>query len=503
MPPKPKKPGSFTADDLDALLDQAGQGGPVAPESVVGSPLQQLGRESLGVVKQGALPTIGMVGMGLMTGGASLPVQIGAEALGAIGGTGANMALGIQEPSAGEAIFAGAIPPAIRGLARAAKGIVSHLPGSELMKHEIAAQEARLVADKIVASSTSKELFGAIEALTAREGTPAMIALPNLQKMAQSLATHEAKMGLPVPVLETHTPRILDQFGKPQLPVTTQTGVKVQATRIQNAEIKALTKGLLEKLKLNGGKLSFSDFQAELSRFGSRSGFQANVKKETQHAYQKLYAAAEADLDLAAAGAGVDSEAGTLLKAAQQSYNLERTGDEVATLINKHITPISGEVGAEQVDTRGMIKELAKHKRYQALPLDVRSEIDRTLILLNRLPRVPSGETTSMAIHAGMRGVIGGAAGFYSAGPMGGAIIGAGAIAAPMIVSRAVQTQPGRALLRYILMQTGGALDEQALALIGTFLNAQRTSGQTSTTIRGRQAPGLQPSQPSAEELFR
>ena len=302
--------------ELDALFSLDVPSPPA--EEVLQTPMQSLGQETLEFGKKAALPTIGMVGMASMASPFGVPAMLGAEALGAIGGTGASMALGIEEPDLMQVFLAGVFPSAFRAAGAVVRGVLKHIPGSSVARHELAKVEVEKVARMITPSGSSDELFAVLE-------------------------HPDMNVTIPVSNLQSTVASILE--GQKARPVK----------ELTNREVYRLVTGLDEKLKLSNGTLPFKEFAAALSTFGERSQFEASTRKEVANAHRRLSAAAASDLDAAAASSIADTTPAKVLKAAHQAYNMEKTSGEVAALVSKNLHPVQGVPGADHVNTRAIL----------------------------------------------------------------------------------------------------------------------------------------------------
>ena len=415
-----------------------------------GANLRGAVQPAIRAVGQGALPTVGMAGGYLLGGGAANPLLSTQTAfLGGAGGEAANQALGVTEPDIGQIALSGAAGPAGKllgyGLRAASRVGMRNLPGAATALHELGAEEARQIPGRIGPSAgvPASMLFDQLK--QPQYGT-VMIDTPNLLSAVDRLASTERAL----------------------------------AGGLRNKGLAKVATDLKMQIQNNGGKIDVGTFQKTLSRVGERTNFTAQGQSEERGAYKKLYQALEDDLDTAAASANPAMEPAQLLKAAQQAFKLERTSDEMAEIISKNIIPKKAAGEFEEINAAAMWRQIRGDKRFQQLPEDVKADVLDTLKRLNRIPARPPGagvNAGAMRVLRGM-GVAAGIGGFVGGEPgaLAGAAIGA---AGPVILAKSLETAPGRALVKMLVMNGNGEITSNGMALLAAYLTAQHAQPGT------------------------
>jgi hypothetical protein len=399
------------------------------------------------------LPTAGNIAGGALGGGIGTPfgmtipgAMIG-ESIGGGLGEGANQLLGITEPSLSQIGLAMAAPPAMRGAIGGLKAGIARIPGAAVELQALGTKMAKEMAGKTVQpSGTSQELFTMLKQMSdqgVKQGGSGPILLPQKHLLQTSKDILDREMRVPIESSRDASVLKLAEEAK-HLAETNPAGIPIEA------------------------------FQALKSRFGRDMAFDATKPKAGQAANKQLFAALEHDLDEAAKAGG--TPAADLLQAATQASKLEMTRNELADHIARKIIQPQQSTNLEYVNAKGLIQHLKTDKRVRGLPLDQQDDLMATAKMLNKIPSLPPPGQFGSGRAVGRAGLVGAATLYATGDPTMSSIAGGVAAGAPQVISYALTTTPGRALLRALLTSNQGTLTHKSLSILSSFMAASQAN---------------------------
>jgi len=400
------------------------------------------------------LPTAGNIAGGMLGGrfGGGPGMMAGESAGGALGEMG-NQALGITDPSLTQVGIAAAAPPAVRGAFTGLKAGLSRLPGAAVELQALGTKMAKEMAGKtITPSGTSDELFTMLKQMSdqgAQQGHLGPIVIPSHNLLKTSKEILEREMRVPIESSRDASVMKLAEEAK-HLAETSPEGIDIGA------------------------------FQALKSRFGRDMSFDTTKPKSIQAANKQLFAALEQDLDAAAKAGG--TPAADLLQAASQATKLEKTRDELADHIAKKIIQPQQNTGLEYVNAKGLMQHLKTDKRIRGLPMDQQDDLKATAQMLLKIPNLPPPGQYGAGRAVGRAGLVGAGALYATGDPTASSIAGGIAAGAPQVISYAMTTTPGRALMRALLKSNQGTLTPKALSILSSFMTATQAQSGTEMT---------------------
>lgn len=427
------------------------------------------------------LPTAGNIAGGALGGGIgtpfgmTVPGMMAGESVGGMLGEGANQLLGITEPSLTQIGMAGVAPPAIRGLVGAAKAGIARIPGAAVELQALGTKMAKEMAGKTIQpSGTSQELFTMLKQMSDEGinggGTgPIFIPHKNLVARAEELLAKE--QSLPIKDIKTvRTP----SPNQPPFKNKQMTETKVEERLGQDAGVMKLAEDIIRSAKTNPAGFPVSEFAALKSRIGGNTKFDANVPSSLAKANKALFSGLESDLDAAAASG--NTPAAQLLKSASQASKLEMTRDELADHIARKIIQPQQTTGIEYVNAKGLMQHLKNDKRIRGLPMDQQDDLKATASMLLKIPSLPPPGQFGSGRAVGRAGLVGAGTLYATGDPTLSSIAGGVAAGAPQVISYALTTTPGRALMRALLQSNQGTLTHKGLSILSSFMAASQAN---------------------------
>jgi hypothetical protein len=409
-------------------------------------------------VDEAVLPTGGNIIGGAFGGGVgapfgmAIPGAIAGESIGGALGEGANQLLGITQPSLTNIGMAAVAPPAIRGAIGAAKAGIARIPGAAVELQALGTKMAKQMAGKsIEPSGTSQELF----------------------TMLKQMSDDGAKQGMgPILIPQKH----LLQTSKDIL----EREMRVPIESSRDSSVLKLAEEAKHLAETNPDGIPIEAFQSLKSRFGRDSAFDTTKPKSSQAANKQLFASLERDLDEAVKGGG--TPAADMLKAATQASKLEMTRDELADHIARKIVQPQQNTGLEYVNAKGLMQHLKNDKRIRGLPLDQQDDLKATASMLLKIPNLPPPGQFGSGRAVGRAGLVGAGTLYATGDPTMSSIAGGIAAGAPQVISYALTTTPGRALMRALLESNQGTLTHKALSILSSFMTATQSQPGTRMT---------------------
>lgn len=406
----------------------------------------------LQTIDAAVLPTAGNIAGGALGGGIgtpfgmTVPGMMAGEAAGGALGEGANQLLGITEPSLSQIGLAAVAPPAIRGLVGAAKAGIARIPGAAVELQALGTKMAKEMAGKTIQpSGTSQELF----------------------TMLKQMSDDGAKQGMgPILIPQKH----LLQTSKEML----DREMRVPLEGSRDASVLKLAEEAKDLAETNPAGIPIEAFQSLKSRLGRDSAFDTTKPKSSQAANKQLFASLERDLDEAVKSGG--TPAADMLKAATQASKLEMTRDELADHIARKIIQPQQTTGLEYVNAKGLMQHLKNDKRIRGLPLDQQDDLKATASMLLKIPSLPPPGQFGSGRAVGRAGIVGAGTLYATGDPTLSSIAGGVAAGAPQVISYALTTMPGRALMRALLQSNQGTLTHKGLSILSSFMAATQAN---------------------------
>ena len=361
------------------------------------------------------------------------------DALGGLMGYGANVAAGLEEPAAREAVKAAALPAAARGVAATAKGITTHLPGTPVIKQEMAVEKLQ-------------------------KATPIYIPLgPDKADTLYEQVRASGNPLIPAKQLETAVDDVIKD-------ISAVTNPALARKRADALEIALGFKNRIGELKPYGG-VPFQEYWANLKSLSShlddiQSGGGTGFRDAT-----RIKKAAQADLE---AAGNLPGKGYPELKAANKLYRREQASKELETVVQQQGFTHKQTPQGEFIEvTPARMLNWMKHPdqkfwRESLDPSEVKN-VEAFLNTLSKTPRIGSGDWMSAAGMAGTAGVLA-----YRAtnDPLVAGAASAAAIVLPSLISRAVLTPSGRWLLTGMIQDMGRHIPTKALPMLATALRS-------------------------------
>lgn len=416
-----------------------------------------------------ALPTVGAIG-GSMAGSLAGPMGMAAgEAAGSMLGEALNQELGITDRDENQILLAGAVPPVVRGLWGAGRMGLMRLPGAAVELQAQAVDKARalpslikspVIRDRNGVPYQSDDLYKRVRELDvlgqAINSRPIVIGTKHQRTAAEEIRTHNESIPNP---------------------------------ENRDASVTKLADGVLKRPDL--GLMNMEEWDRERQAYGLASKYTGTDRtNEVKKANAKLYAAMYRDMDETLAAATKDPARGEIdtttlqyLKDAVAMHRIEKTREELANVIETQFIQKQQGSGLEYVQGKSLRTHLLKDKWLKTLPARDRQEILATADMIVSVPGLPPPSTSQFGAGR-VLGRSAGAAGVaqYATGdPNVAALAGGLAAVTPHVISYALATGPGRAMLRGIMSQTQGALTPQALSILSAF--AVATQAQPGTEM--------------------
>lgn len=399
------------------------------------------------MVRRAALPTIGGAIGGAIGGLAATPSVLGVpagvlggEAVGSAAGEGLNQIFGIggSQPSATGLAEAAAGPGVGRAVGGAVKGLLSgamrYLPGGGVGLQEAGARRMEDLVKSFRPDVDLDQLGSVVKQFNVQ------IPMAKMASTLDDMITHERNL---------------------------------TKGATQDTSVLRMAQALRDKINAGGGSLDFQDIRNEVSRLGAMTGIAARKGETTQsEAAKRIFAAARDDFDAAVAQGQPGRPAVEALKEFNQAWRKTQAADELQdAMLNKGVIRTRDD-GLREIHVQRMQELLRKDKflRESLSPQDL-AEVTAVVDKLRGIPILPpqAGQQFG-AGQTAVRGAIGYVAGSGLGLEPGTAAAIAGA--APWIISRAMMTKPGRALVLKIIEERG-VLDHASLAVLGAAVGAQ------------------------------
>ena len=400
------------------------------------------------------LPTAGNVvggllggGIGTGLGGMTIPGMMAGESLGGALGEGANQLLGITEPSLTQIGIAAAAPPAIRGAIGGLKAGIARIPGAAVELQALGTKMAKEMAGKSIEPSGTSDELGQMLSQMSKLGMesghygPVLIPSGNLLRTSKELLEREMR-------------------------------VPVESSR--DASVLKLAEEAKHLAEMNPGGIPIDTFQSLKSRLGRDSAFDATKPKGLQSANKQLFASLEHDLDVAAKTG--DTQVAPVLQAFTQAVKLEKTREELAEHIAKKIIQPQQTTGLEYVNAKSLMQHLKSDKRIRGLPMDQQEDLKATASMLLKIPSLPPPGQFGSGRAVGRAGLVGAGTLYATGDPTMSSIAGGIAAGAPQVISYALTTTPGRALMRALLQSNQGTLTHKSLSILSSFMAATQAN---------------------------
>jgi hypothetical protein len=459
--PQPPAPAPEAAPAApQSLIGQALQGAETAPapapqdyRSIAAQELARLQQEETDRLTNWKLPAAA----GINAGGAMLGIAAG-TAVAPLTGPGAvvtplvgemtgsylarqlNVALGLEEPGTLGDVTSIALPPVLRGAAKAvtagAKAAVRKLPGASTAMHQEVADRLTAMKDRLQPPTPASELY----AEAARYNPP--IATSAVFREATDVLAHEMALA---PSLRN--PRLVRVAR--DLQQLTQADVPMEQLYAHQQRVGELVREFRSKGGVGEGRVKqlYAAFHEDLETAAGKGLPGAKELQDAIAASRKEHVAAEID-DLfqpGQAGITIDPEGRASINGGRlaSAWKAKLRRDKV---LNSTLTP------------------------------QEKAEVEEILTLAQRLKRLspPRGATFGSG-QAAVRA----AAGSLFGGPAGAAV----AVAAPDLIAKAMQTTAGRALVKTALQEGGGTLSPIALASLSALVRSQMGEPPAETTV--------------------
>jgi len=361
------------------------------------------------------------------------------EGLAGLGAFGANVGLGIEEFSPGQAVLSGAAPPISRAVGGVVGLLKKRIPGTAVALQEEAASGLRALAGRYRPIKIADQLF-------------------------DELAQTNPSLRIPTSSLRSTSKKLLME----------EQAAAGASKSLVSKEVQSLADDL-SKLK----DLSPNQMRVVLKRLGQKTGsVRGLISTEEREAAKAAYKALQEDVESAIKAGGDAGEAALILKMARDSIRRERAVAELGDVIETGIFKREGDL-LESVKPKKILEAFQKNRiMRESFSKEEQKQIVDAVSAYRGLPGLPP----AAGPFAGAGRPLTAGAGAAAAARMIGAeegtatTIGLTFAAAPWLIARASTTEPGRALMRR-LMISKGFLDHRGLAILGAYIRAQ--SGET------------------------
>lgn len=393
--------------------------------------------------KQAALPTVGAVGGGMLTGPGGVP-------MGAMAGESMNQILGITENDPMQIALQGAIPVAGRAVGAGLKA-GARVGGSWMAEqlNRLAPEAAATFLAKFAPAANPRGLFESA-----------------------------AASNLNVPV------RNLMKTIRKELPNLRAGGAQPEGWQQAAGELTDIRNLII----LNGGALPAKDLIRQHQALGE---LMAGAKGNARRVYANLYHELGDEVDTYITKKGTDTAAAMGIKQAWADYKRQATVNEILTNVKQVTTHLKNQ-GENVSFNGGRLMDLVEKNRFfdTAFSETEKAEIKSVLGKLNTIPALRPGAGQQFGSGQVMQGLrmgalAGGVTGMVSHNPyLSGAALATGTAIPPIAITvrniwTAVQTGIGRTLLSELIKAGKGDLTPQAVSILSAFATSTQANPVT------------------------